>query len=218
MPNLSEVEFAVNQEPRCPCILLLDTSLSMKGVRIDSLNEGLRAFHKSLLEDDLAQLRVDVTVLTFSGNVTVVQDFVNASNFQPPQLKVSSGGTSMGAGIAKSVQTIVARKKSYKSEGIDYYRPWIFMITDGEPTDEVNQASKLIAEGEENKSFIFFAVGVEDADMDKLSQVSVRSPLKLKGTNFRDMFNWLSTSMAAVSQSQVGEKVKLPSVDDWAEI
>ena len=190
----------------------------MKGVRIDSLNEGLRAFHKSLLEDDLAQLRVDVTVLTFSGNVTTVQDFINASNFQPPKLKVSSGGTSMGAGITKAVQTIADRKKSYKSEGIDYYRPWIFMITDGEPTDEVSQATRLIAEGEENKSFIFFAVGVEDADMDKLSQISVRSPLKLKGTNFKDMFNWLSTSMAAVSQSQLGEKVRLPSVDDWAEV
>jgi uncharacterized protein YegL len=218
MSSLSEVEFAVNREPRCPCILLLDTSLSMQGVRIQSLNEGLRAFHKSLLEDDLAQLRVDVTVLTFSGSVTIVQDFVNASNFQPPKLRVSSGGTSMGAGISKSVQIIADRKRSYKSEGIDYYRPWIFMITDGEPTDEVVKASKLIAEGEESKGFIFFAVGVEDADMDKLSQISVRSPLKLKGTNFQDMFSWLSTSMAAVSQSQLGEKVKLPSVDGWAEV
>jgi hypothetical protein len=37
-------EFADNPEPRCPCLLLLDTSVSMRGRPIDELNAGLIAF------------------------------------------------------------------------------------------------------------------------------------------------------------------------------
>jgi uncharacterized protein YegL len=218
MSNLSEIEFAVNREPRCPCVLLLDTSYSMQGERINSLNEGLQAFHRSLMADELAQLRVDVAIITFDGAITVIQDFVNASNFNPPRLNVSTGGTAMGTGIVKAINLISDRKQSYKVEGIDYYRPWIFMITDGEPTDSTSQAAQMVREGEERKGFLFFAVGVEEADMSKLAKISVRSPLKLRGTNFREMFSWLSASMAAVSQSQVGDKVKLSSPEGWGEV
>jgi hypothetical protein len=38
------VEFAVNPEPRCACVLLLDTSGSMLGDPINALNEGLKVF------------------------------------------------------------------------------------------------------------------------------------------------------------------------------
>ena len=49
-PSILEdaVEFAENPEPRCPCILLLDTSGSMKGEPLDALNEGLRTFQQEL--------------------------------------------------------------------------------------------------------------------------------------------------------------------------
>ena len=51
------VEFAENPEPRCPCVLLLDTSSSMRGARIAALNEGLRAFRDDLMQDALALRR-----------------------------------------------------------------------------------------------------------------------------------------------------------------
>jgi uncharacterized protein with von Willebrand factor type A (vWA) domain len=37
-------EFVDNPEPRCPCLLLLDTSASMAGRRINELNAGLETF------------------------------------------------------------------------------------------------------------------------------------------------------------------------------
>ncbi len=64
MPFAS-VEFAENPEPRCPCILVLDTSNSMKGPRIQQLNEGLAVFKKQLAEDSLAMKRVEIAVITF---------------------------------------------------------------------------------------------------------------------------------------------------------
>ena len=66
MPSLDEaVEFAENPEPRCPCVLLLDTSSSMQGLPIDALNQGLRTFKDELMKDPLASRRVEVAVVTF---------------------------------------------------------------------------------------------------------------------------------------------------------
>ena len=46
------VEFAENPEPRCPCVLLLDTSGSMNGPALDALNEGLKSFKNDLAEHE----------------------------------------------------------------------------------------------------------------------------------------------------------------------
>ncbi|HEY3416224.1 MAG TPA: hypothetical protein VGM23_05005, partial [Armatimonadota bacterium] len=59
------VEFAENPEPRCPCILLLDTSKSMRGEAIQALNQGLAAFHDNLVKDPLAARRVEVALIAF---------------------------------------------------------------------------------------------------------------------------------------------------------
>lgn len=63
-PKLEDaVEFAENPEPRCPCVLLLDTSGSMQGAAIDALNQGLRTFQEELTKDALASKQVEVAVV-----------------------------------------------------------------------------------------------------------------------------------------------------------
>ena len=57
------LEFADNPEPRCPCILLLDTSKSMAGDRVAALNQGLQAFRDELIKDPLARQRVEVAIV-----------------------------------------------------------------------------------------------------------------------------------------------------------
>lgn len=214
------VEFAENPEPRCPCVLLLDTSGSMQGDRIEALNQGLLSFKDELVKNTLAARRVEVAIVTFDSHVNVVQDFVTVDQFTPPIL-TAQGLTTMGAGINKSLEIIQERKSQYRANGIAYYRPWIFMITDGEPQGEmdevIEQATQRLRGDESNKKVAFFTVGVENADMDRLHQIAVRTPLKLKGLNFVEMFVWLSASMSAVSHSQLEEQVALPPIG-WGSI
>ena len=90
------------------------------------------------------------------------------------------------------------------------------MITDGEPQGEpepiIEQVKQRIKEDEANKRVAFFCVGVENANLDSLGYISVRTPLKLTKLNFTQMFLWLSASMSAVSHSRLDEQVALPPV------
>ncbi len=109
---------------------------------------------------------------------------------------------------------IEARKALYKENGISYYRPWVFLITDGAPYGEdaaiFDEAVRRVHADEQNKRVAFFGVGVEQADMAALGRLCVRAPVKLNGLNFVEMFVWLSKSAGAVAASKVDEMVVLP--------
>src|SRR5580700_5787795 len=91
--NLDQVpfggaEFAENPEPRCPCLLLLDTSGSMNGDPIRELNSGLASFKDAIAADSLALKRVEVGLITF-GPVQTQNDFQTVDMFAPPILSAS---------------------------------------------------------------------------------------------------------------------------------
>jgi uncharacterized protein YegL len=215
------VQFADNPEPRCPCLLLLDTSGSMKGKPLAQLNQALKAFYEELSRDPLAAKRVEIATITF-GPVRLEHDFLSIDHFGPHQLEAGHV-TPMGEAICRGVELLEQRKRVYRQNGISYFRPWIFLITDGEPTDDWQLAKRFIHEGERDKKFSFFSVGVEEANMELLKELSVRRPLKLKGLKFMELFQWLSSSLSSISHSQPGQigkvSLQVPYGDDgWAEV
>jgi uncharacterized protein YegL len=208
--------FVNNPEPRCPCLLLLDTSHSMQGNPISELNRGIVAFKDQLAADALAMKRVEVAVVTF-GPVNIESGFQTPDYWQPTSLS-TTGDTPMGAAIEQGLDMLRERKQRYKDNGISYYRPWIFLITDGAPTDSWQRAAQRVREGERDKEFSFFAVGVGTADMGILAQIAPRGPLKLEGLNFRELFMWLSSSLGRVSASSTGDRVALAPLTGWTEV
>lgn len=204
-------EFAINPEPRCACALLLDTSWSMSGAPIDALNAGLAALQVDLQEDALAKRRVELAVITFGGSVTQVHDFVSAGSFAAPQLS-AHGATPMGEAIAVALSLVKNRKADYKANGVPYYQPWIFLITDGEPTDEWQSAAQMVQSEISAKALTFFGVGVANANMNILKSITPRA-LLLDGLKFRELFLWLSASQKRVSASKVGDQTALPKTD-----
>jgi uncharacterized protein YegL len=203
------IEFANNTQPRCACVLILDTSGSMSGNRIDALNAGLKTFRDELATDEVASKRVEVAIVEFNTHVRVVQDFVTSENFFPPTL-TASGGTDIEGGVNKALDLLKERKRQYGANGILYYRPWAFLITDAEISN-AQQVAQRVGEEENKKGVTFFAVGVEGAREDLLRSISVRPHKMLSGLKFNELFLWLSASLKSVSQSIPGDMVALPS-------
>ena len=172
----------------------------------------MRVFKEQLMSDSMAMQRVEVGLVTF-GPVRRLVEFQTVDLFQPPHLG-PTGDTPMGAAIITGLDMIAERKKNYQAAGVSYYRPWVFLITDGAPTDSWHEAATRVHTGDNNdrKSFSFFGVGVQGADMAALARICSpsRPPVKLEGLNFRELFVWLSASLKGVSQSQLGTTVKLP--------
>lgn len=223
------VEFADNPEPRCPCVLILDTSGSMLlNNAIGALNEGVQTFKSALQKDPLASLRVEVAAIIYDGpdgsadmnSVRMIMDFTTVDKFDLPGLRVYSGNHEAKA-IHLALDTIEERKRAYRESGISYYRPWIILIADGgltESEEVIASASKRLRDAEEDKQVAFFAVGVEGADMEQLAQLSHRAPLPLRGLAFNELFLWLSGSMSRVSSSRPGDEVQLDvdGLKSWA--
>lgn len=216
MSNLPNVEFDIsNPDPRCACVLVLDTSTSMSGAKIDQLNKGLHALSEELKKDALARVRVELMIITF-GPAQIAQDFILARDFTPSML-VADNDTPLGEALELALEQLELRKQVYKSAGVAYYRPWIFLITDGAPTDKWEHVAKQIKKAETSKKVAFFSVGVDGADMDMLSELSERNPLKLSGVKFVELFQWLSASLTNVSQSAVNDNVPLKK-PDWTQV
>jgi uncharacterized protein YegL len=205
--SFSSDDFASNPEPRCPVVLVLDTSGSMNGAPIHELNQGLRTFERELKGDDLAARRVDVAIVTF-GPVELAADFHTVDSFAPPTL-VAGGDTPMGGAMELAMRILEERKAKYRTNGVMFYRPWIFLMSDGVPTDHWLDIARAAKDGDLNKKFSCFAVGIGGADLRVLGSFTNRDALRLDGLEFQKMFVWLSNSMKAISHSRVDDVIRL---------
>lgn len=227
MREISQTEFndyqkedfiAVN-EPHLACVLLLDTSSSMENKPIDNLNKALNEFKEKTSLDELAKKRVDISIIEFNSGAREIQPFTPLESL-PPITLTASGSTSMGAGINLAIDKIKERVQLYAKAGTPIFRPWIFMITDGFPTDDISSARDRI-KNEESKGthgkLKFFALGVEGYHEETLKSLTMRT-MALDGYDFEGIFNWLSESMVIISASRVDENPQLPQLPENARV
>jgi len=209
-----------NTNQRLPCVLVVDGSTSMRGAPIEELNKGLKVLEKELKADDAACQRVQLLVIRVGGDdeTEVIIDWTDAIEFSAPEIE-ANGRTPLGKGVTLALKKIEEQKSNYKQHQIQYNRPWLFIFTDGGPTDlGWKKAADSAVKAEEDKKVAIFGIGVEGANMEKLARFSSRSPLMLNGLQFEELFIWLSKSTSTVSQSAPGEgDVALPPID-WGSV
>lgn len=192
--------------------------------------EGVNLFYDNLLDDDVARYAAEVCIVTFGGKVQLVLDFANLDRQEGErQQKISNltaqGETPMGEAVNMALNCLEARKEEYKDAGVDYWQPWLVLMTDGEPNGSTSEFERAVARTNDLakvRKLTVFPIGIGDeADMNCLAKFSPRRPpLKLKGMNFKKFFEWLSASVSRTSQSMPGDTVKLDmeGIKGWAEL
>jgi uncharacterized protein YegL len=226
---MASIDYSGNPNQRTPCVLVLDASSSMAAAtpsgrtRIEALNLGIKALEDALRDDDMALGRVQISIVSVGGptdDSEIMLDWTDANNFSAFPLQ-TGGSTPLAKGLQLALDLIEEGKENLKAAGVNYHRPWMMVITDGEPTDtdsEWNEAVKACRDAENAKKVEIFPIGVEGADISKLSEISSKSPIKLSGIKFKELFVWLSNSLGAVSRSRPGESIEIPTTDPWRDV
>jgi len=203
----------------------------MQGEPIEALQRGYAAFIHYLHQESLASKRVEVAVVAFGTSATVLVPMQEARTLQPVQF-TARGTTNMAAGINLALDIIEDRKNAYKAAGLQYYRPWLLMLTDGKPNLEgFDAAVARLNRAESARGVTIFAVGAgPKVDYQQLSRLSQqRSAAPLDGLKYQEFFAWLSASLTNVSNSSdfvrteqelgtMADRINLPTVTGWTSV
>lgn len=244
---LSNIDDLVNNPatrvPICLCLDLSDSMNSVEGgeyrltgrtekrdgkiyniveggtTRLNELQKGIEMFFSAIKEDEMAIDAAEISIVGFNNEANTLLDFNHIEKQIVPKLK-AKGFTSLGKGVNLALKILEERKQLYKDNGLQYWQPWLVIMTDGDNTgssEELNTAIDKINELTNAGKLVVFAVAIgKEANIETLARLSPKlRPLRLKGLKFKEFFTWLSKSVSRTSASQLGEKVSLPPVDVW---
>lgn len=226
-----------NPDARVPVCLCLDTSGSMMTTtggrptgettvidgkrynvvtggktRLETLQKGIELFYDAIYEDENARYAAEISIVTFDDTARVENDFsrveYNDVREKVPQLKTHNL-TSLGAGVNLALDCLEKRKEEYKDKGVDYYQPWLVIMTDGEDNGskaELDRARMRIQKlvSEKRLSVFPFIIGTSEGKATLASLSPTQSPMQIEITQMKGLFTWLGKSMAAVSSGGIG--------------
>lgn len=211
-----------NPAPRCPVILLLDTSGSMSGDPIKELNAGLKQFIQETSNDEAASMSVELEVITFDTQVNIAMPFTPICDVEKnPAPLTTYGSTSMGGALTLAADELKKRRQIYQDNGIPSYKPWVVLMTDGCPNDNWEApAAQMRALAEQNRiTFVGVEIGkgVDHATMCKIMPAVNPMLAKLDGLKFKDFFRWLTDSMGALSSSAISDQdnLRFDDISTW---
>jgi uncharacterized protein YegL len=217
-----------NHAQRVPVLMVMDNSSSMAGQPINQLNTALADMQDRLRHDPELSTKAEICLLTFGRNgVTAwrgqtpapagTSPFVTASRFVAPRLE-AGGVTPMTEAVELAMKLVSQQKRDLRARNLSYYRPVIWCVTDGEPTDSAGQPSddwkrltEVIAREEREKRFAFFAASVGNITPrgDAVLRALARgSHYRLDGFDFGLVLQLVSASAEAAAQDDPIEAIK----------
>ena len=199
---------------RRPVYLLLDTSTSMFGAPIQAVQQGVHMIHNELMGNPHAIETVFLSVITFDSTAKQIVQLVSVEAFTPPTLK-AEGNTALGAAITLLNEALDRELRPNTEGRKGDYRPLIFLLTDGAPTDAWKEPVAKLKARETNKIGSLVAVGcgpnVNTATLKEITNDVIRMA-DASPDSLRQFFKWVSSSIQKTSQ-KVDTKVEEGSLD-----
>ena len=199
---------------RLPVYVLADCSGSMAGAPIESVKSGIRELHNELMGDPQTIESAYLSVITFDTNAKQLVPLTELPLFNPPDL-VASGVTSLGAALRLLDDRITNEVRKTGEQKGDW-KPLVFLLTDGAPTDDWESAADHIKRYV-SCNIICVACG-EGADPEVLKRVSntVMILRDMTPDSFKQFFKWVSASIkqtsAKAGRVEENAGVQLPPV------
>lgn len=187
---------------RLPIYLLLDVSESMAGDNLRQLQQGLGRLVQSLRTDPHALETVHLSVIAFAGQVRTLAPLTELGNFYTPHLPIGAG-TSLGAALMHLMDEIERNVVRGSAEKKGDWRPVVYLMTDGKPTDELQPAiERWKQDFAKRVTLVAIGIGLQ-ASLQNLSQLTEHI-LQLDAQNeddFKRFVDWVTQSVAAQSRS-----------------
>ncbi|MBC7910077.1 MAG: VWA domain-containing protein [Pyrinomonadaceae bacterium] len=188
---------------RLPVYLLLDCSESMAGPAIEAVTQGVKTLIDELRSNPLALETAYLSVITFSRVARQTVPLTELMLFNPPQLSVRPG-TALGAALRLLVECIQREVVKTTQTTKGDYKPLVFLLTDGQPTDDWEEAADAIRLANNPKVANLYAIGCgPDVEIQVLYRITDKVLLMpdLTPEAIRKCFVWLSASVQAMSVS-----------------
>lgn len=198
-----EIDFGSNDIRRMPVYLLLDVSGSMSGTPIQAVEQGVALLWNELLSQPQAVEMVHISVITFGSSAQQVVKLSELTKFQPPRLS-AGGSTAMGDAFRLLAQALDREIVSNQAEQKGDYKPLIFLLTDGSPTDSWETEVRNLKARAQKKAGTIIALGCGDSvNTGVLRQITefVLLMTDVTSDNLRAFFKWVSASVTTASQS-----------------
>jgi uncharacterized protein YegL len=184
---------------RLPVYLMLDTSGSMSGEPIEAVKNGVQILVSTLRQDPYALETAYLSVITFDSTAKQVVPLTELANFQTPNIS-ASGTTALGDALGLLADRIEAEVGKTTAEIKGDWKPLIFIMTDGTPTDDW---AKGLAKLRKVRTGVIVACAAgQGADTSILKQITeVVVALDTADSNtIKAFFKWVSASVSTGSQ------------------
>lgn len=185
---------------RLPVYLLLDTSGSMYGEPIEAVKNGVQTLISALRSDPYALESTFLSIITFNTSAQQVTPLTELASFQQPNIN-AGGCTALGAALSLLSQKIDSEINKTTAEVKGDWRPLVFLMTDGVPTDDI---TKGLSEFKKRKCGIVVACAAgQGANTDTLKQIT-ENVVQLDtadSATIKAFFKWVSASISTSSKS-----------------
>ena len=183
---------------RLPVYLLLDCSGSMYGEPIEAVKNGVQVLVSTLRQDPYALETAYLSIITFDSSAQQVSPLTELAAFQQPNIQ-ASGCTALGEALALLSQKADQEVTKTTAEQKGDWKPLVFIMTDGDPTDDLN---KGLAEFKKRKWGMVVAcaagAGANTNTLKKITECVVSLDTADSAT-IKAFFKWVSASVSSGS-------------------